>query len=348
LSCSRPTAAHPSSRALNCAKEEADAFWCWAVVEVLRRTGLRCEELLELTHLSIRQYRPPKGKVVLLLQIAPSEMDRERVIPVCPELAHALARIVARVRGDSEALPLAQRWDPHEQVFSPPLPFQFQRRQNGSQCVMGWSSIVGLLDRAARNAGLRDVDGQSLFFRPHDLRRIFATDAVNGGLPVHIAAKLLGHLDINTTQGYVAVYDDQVIRHVQAYVARRRATRPSEEYREPTPAEWIEFEQHFRRRKMALGDCFRPYETDCPHEHACVRCPMLRMDPVQFPRLVLIAEDTHRLLDEARQKGWEGEVLGLQTMLGHLADKKAQVERLHAHSPSTATSVAESNASRLV
>ena len=39
--------------------------------------------------------------------------------------------------------------------------------------------------------------------RPHDLRRIFATNAVNGGLPVHTAAKLLGHLDINTTQAYV-------------------------------------------------------------------------------------------------------------------------------------------------
>src|SRR5713101_9049730 len=101
---------------------------------------------------------------------------------------------------------------------------------------MGWSSIVSLLERAARRAGLRDVDGRPLVFRPHDMRRIFATDAVNGGLPVHIAAKLLGHLNINTTQGYVAVYDDQVIRHVQAYVARRRATRPSEEYREPTSA----------------------------------------------------------------------------------------------------------------
>ena len=128
------------------------------------------------------------------------------------------------------------------------------------------------------------------------------------------------------------MYDDQVIRDVQACVARRRETRPSEEYREPTLAEWTEFEQHFRRRKMALGDCFRPYETDCPHKHACVCCPMLRMDPAQLPRLVLTEEDTHRLLDEARQKGWEGEVLGLQTMLSHIADKKAQVVWLHAHS----------------
>ena len=57
---------------------------------------------------------------------------------------------------------------------------------------------------------------------------------------------------------------------------------------------------------------------------------MLRMDPHQLPRLVLIEQDTHRLLDEARKKGWEGEVLGLETMLGHIADKKVQVERLQA------------------
>jgi len=81
---------------------------CCAIVEVLRLTGLTCEELLELTHLSVRQYQPPEGEVVLLLQVAPSKMDRERVIPVCPELAHARGRIVARVRGESEAVPHAQ------------------------------------------------------------------------------------------------------------------------------------------------------------------------------------------------------------------------------------------------
>jgi site-specific recombinase XerD len=46
--------------------------------------------------------------------------------------------------------------------------------------------------------------------RPNTLNaersRIFSTETVNSGLPIHIAARLLGHLDLNTTQGYVAVY----------------------------------------------------------------------------------------------------------------------------------------------
>ncbi|WP_454197658.1 site-specific integrase [Nocardia sp. Marseille-Q1738] len=53
-------------------------------------------------------------------------------------------------------------------------------------------------------------------YTPHDFRRIFATEAVSNGLPVHIAAKLLGHNDITTTQTYVAVYNDDVPRHHRA------------------------------------------------------------------------------------------------------------------------------------
>jgi hypothetical protein len=58
---------------------------------------------------------------------------------------------------------------------------------------------------------------------------------------------------------------------------------------------------------------------------------MLRMDPNQLPRVVLVEQDTHRLLDEARRNGWVGEVLGLETTLGQSADKKAQAERLRVH-----------------
>lgn len=67
----------------NLTREEGDAFWTWAVVEVLRHTGIRIEELLELTHHSITQYvLPSTGEVVPLLQIAPSKSDKERLLPV--------------------------------------------------------------------------------------------------------------------------------------------------------------------------------------------------------------------------------------------------------------------------
>jgi site-specific recombinase XerD len=313
---------------LNIQTEEEDAFWAWAIVEVLRLTGVRVEELLELTHLSVREYQMPEGERVLLLQIAPSKLDQERVLPICPELAHVLAAIVARVRGSLPRVPMLARYDPHERVMSAPLPYLFQRKHGGHRALISSQGTKDILVRAAARAGLRDVDGQPLRFTPHDFRRLFATDAVNGGLPIHIAAKLLGHLDLNTTRGYVAVYSEQVVRHYQAHLARRRAFRPPEEYRAPTEEEWDEFAKHFRRRRMALGDCYRPYGSACPHEHACVRCPMLRMDPTQLPRLLQIEQNTLELLTEARERDWTGEAAGLEETLVHIAEKKAQVERL--------------------
>jgi hypothetical protein len=78
--------------------EEAEAFWAWASIEVLRLSGLRIEEMLELTHLSVRRYVQPDGEVVPLMQVAPSKIEVERVFPISPELAHVLARVIDRVR----------------------------------------------------------------------------------------------------------------------------------------------------------------------------------------------------------------------------------------------------------
>ncbi|WP_280300819.1 site-specific integrase [Nocardia abscessus] len=106
-------------------------------------------------------------------------------------------------------------------------------------------------------------------FAPHDFRRLFATELVNNGLPIHIGAALLGHLDIRTTRGSVAVFSEDVITQYQLFLARRRAQRPPEEYREPTTAEWNDFNEHFDKRRVELGSCGRPYGTPCQHEHAC-------------------------------------------------------------------------------
>ena len=63
--------------------EEHRAFWSWAIVEVLRHTGIRVEELTELSHHSLVQYRlRASGELVPLLHIAPSKTDAERLLPI--------------------------------------------------------------------------------------------------------------------------------------------------------------------------------------------------------------------------------------------------------------------------
>jgi hypothetical protein len=164
-------------------------------------------------------------------------------------------------------------------------------------------------------------------------RHVFTTEAVAAGLPVHIAAKLLGHRDLNTTQGYVAIYQDDILRHHAAFIARRRTERPSEEYRQPTAAEWAEFDRHFARRKVELGTCSRPYGTPCRHEHACLRCPMLQPDPGQAQRLTEIIASLRERLREARERGWLGEAEGLQVSLTAARQKLQQMRQTRSRIP---------------
>ncbi|WP_308130249.1 hypothetical protein [Kitasatospora aureofaciens] len=146
------------------------------------------------------------------------------------------------------------------------------------------------------------------------------------GMPPHIAQLILGHRDINTTMGYKAVYPEEAINGHRAFIARRRDLRPSEEYRSPTDEEWEEFLGHFEHRKVALGDCGRAYGTSCVHEHSCVRCPLLRVDPAQRLRLVDIRDNLIARIAEAQREGWAGEAEGLKVSLAAANAKLAQVD----------------------
>ena len=302
---------------IDVAQTEDDAFWSWAVIETLRHTGVRVEELTELTHLAVVSYRlADTGELVPMLQIVPSKTDEERVLLVSPELASVLASIITRLRSrNGGTVPLVARYDTNERASGTPLPHLFQRKVGWRPQVISSALIQRFLNDTLRRAALHDHAGAELRFTPHDFRRMFATEAVTGGLPVHIAARLLGHRNLATTQAYLAVFDDELVRAYRAFLDQRRAVRPVAEYREPTKQEWEAFQQHFELRKVELGSCSRPYGSPCNHEHACIRCPMLRIDPRQKTRLMEIIRNLSERIAEAKMNGWLGEAEGLQISL---------------------------------
>ena len=314
--------------------EEDRAFWTWAAIETLRHTGIRIEELTELSHHSLVQYTPPTStELIPLLQIAPSKTDTERLLVVSPELADVLAAVIGRIRQPTGALACVASYDPHERVWNPPMPLLFQRqfgmdhRAIPSGTIRDWICHP-LPETEPADTPLTNSAGQPLRFTPHDFRRIFITDAVLHGMPPHIAQLVAGHRDINTTMGYKAVYPEEAINGHRAFIARRRALRPSEEYRTPTDEEWQEFLGHFEHRKVALGTCGRSYATPCIHEHPCLRCPLLRPEPAQRQRLLDIRDNLIARIDEARREGWLGEVEGLRISLAGARAKLAQLDRI--------------------
>uniref|UniRef100_UPI003CD0C111 hypothetical protein n=1 Tax=Saccharothrix mutabilis TaxID=33921 RepID=UPI003CD0C111 len=107
-------------------------------------------------------------------------------------------------------------------------------------------------------------------------------------MPIHIGAALLGHLNIQTTRGYVAVFD---------------------------------------KRKVELGSCGRPYGTPCQHEHACIRCPMLHANPKMLARLDELETDLLARRTRAQAEGWGGEIEGIDMTLTFLRAKRDDTQR---------------------
>jgi hypothetical protein len=373
----------------NLSYEEEEAFWAFATIEVLRLTGIRCEELLELTHHSITEYRlPTTGELVPLLQIAPSKTDTERLLPGQP-------RARGRAAGDHQQGPRAWRRRPADRLLRRPgtglepadaaavpavhrqrdpgihpqrdpqpahqrprrdrphrrrrrpahvLPARFPKnslcfvsvwrrprrtcKRNSDLCHPATSSSLPLVaerrETGARSDSPANCNTNSLHTASADRSHIFVTDAIMSGLPPHIAQVICGHKTIGTTIGYKAVYPAEAIEAHRAFIARRRATRPSEEYRTPTEEEWDAFLAHFEKRKVSVGTCARAFASPCVHEH--VRCSLLRPDPAQRGRLEEIRASLHDRIAEAEREGWLGEIEGLKVSLAGTEDKLAQID----------------------
>jgi integrase len=311
---------------VNVSRLEEDGFWSWAVTHTLRLTGVRIEELLELTQLSLRHYTPPTANTLVpLLHIVPSKTDAERLIPMSPELVTVLLAVQRRVKDPATGqVPLSIRYDPHEKLHGEPLPHVFARRFGTRQEVLSPAYVRALLIDTAAWAGLCEK-GEAVF-TPHDFRRLFTTELVGAGLPLHIVSSLLGHLSLDTTRGYTAVFPEHLVAAHDALIERRRQLRPDGEMRPATGEEWVDFEQHFLLRKIALGSCHRPYGTPCVHEHACTRCRFLKVDPAQLGRIEEMTSNAEDRLVEAREKVWLGEVVALEETLTHLRRRRAEAE----------------------
>ena len=257
--------------------------------------------------------------------------DRRRTPhPDEPRAGHRTAGRPAPREERRRALPLSVRYDPHEKTHGEPLPHLFARRVGTRHEVISLFAVRNLLNATADWAGLTD-NGQPVRFTPHDFRRLFTTELVGAGLPLHIAASLLGHLSLDTTRGYTAVFPEHLIAAHEALIERRRKLRPDGELRSASGEEWAEFEQHFLLRKVALGDCHRPYATPCVHEHACTRCRFLRVDPAQLGRLEEMTANAEARLAEARDNVWLGEVAALEESLTHLRRRRAEAEARRPH-----------------
>lgn len=324
----------PDARRIDLVHLEEDAFWGFAVTETLRHTGVRIEELLEFTQLDLIDHQHEDGQVVLL-HVNPSKTDEERMLVAAPELVAVFAQMMRRIRQAAgttgQALPSVPAWDYNEAKELAPMPVLFQRTagrglKNNATRFMTRKYVYEVISQVCEYSGITGNDGKPLRFTPHDFRRIFATDALSSGIPPHIIMKLMGHNSLATTEHYMAIFPQDVIRAHRTFVEERRSLR-REDYRPVEADEWDEFNEHFGKRQIAIGQCVRAFGTDCVHEYACEQCNLARPSEEARPRLLRTHESLLEQLQEAKDRRWRGEIERLTHIITAIEGKIDDLDR---------------------
>lgn len=302
--------------------EERKTFWDWGILELLLQSGIRIEEACELTTLDVLKRKVADGRIYYLLHIKPSKFDRARVIPIGDGLGRVIAEIVRHVKRfyGSDNVPACDHWDGHEKRPRPRAPYLLQGVNHPS--AIGVQTIREHLRRLSVEAGLRKADGSQLILRPHDCRRLFASEHLNNDTPVHVIQALLGHATIGTVMVYAELYP----RHlVDSY---RRSIRGSyadlygkEALRNPTKEEWEAFSASCSMRDMGTHLCALPTGEHCPRGLVCLGCVHAQPKKSAAPLFLGMLKSHQRALGKARE---------IAEPAGQIAARELEIGRIQA------------------
>jgi integrase len=312
-------AAGPAQRVAQ--REEVDAFWDWALLELLLQSGVRIEEACELTTLDILRRRHADGRTYYLLHVKPSKFDRARVIPIGDGLGRVIGQIIRHVKafyGTSE-VPACDGWDSREKAAGPHAPYLLQGAGHPSQIAYG--KIRSRFARLSRAAGARRSDGSELVLRPHDCRRVFASEHLNNNTPIHVIQALLGHASPDTVMVYAKLYPTTLVEEYRKTV---RATyldfHGADSLRAPDAEEWRRFSQTLELRDMGTHLCALPAGEHCSRGLVCLGCSSAQPKKSATPIFKRMLTSHQAALQRARGAGEPA---------GQLAARELEVQRIN-------------------
>jgi integrase len=286
--------------ALMAAVADLDDDFARVAITVLRHTGLRIGELLDLELDHLVDYRTGGT----WLRVPVGKLHNERSVPV-----------------DEVALAAFEEWLAHrtgQRAQSHPrddhlADFMFIERGRR----LGQTRIRQGLSDAVAGAGLTRPDGQPLRVVAHQLRHTWATELANAGMSMQALMTLLGHRSAEMTTRYArlaspalkAAYDQangKIARRIPLAVAGRPAI--------PDHVEWLASE--VLKTRVAHGYCSRELAAEaCAYANICETCPNFVTTPDFAAALVAQVGDIRHLRQDAEDRGWTSEAARHQRVI---------------------------------
>jgi integrase len=284
-------------------------------ITILRHTGLRMGELLDLELDCLMDYGP-NGT---WLRVPLGKLNDERAVPL-DDVALAAFDEWLSDRSPQRSLPHSRDGRMCDFIF-----IERGRR-------IGPNRIQHALSLAVAAAGLTGTDGQPLRVVAHQLRHTWATELVNAGMSLQALMALLGHRTPEMTIRYArlasptlrAAYDEAVGK-----VAPRIPVAPAGLPAIPDRVSWLAAEM--LKTRVAHGYCARDLAAEaCPYANVCETCPNFVTTAEFAPAIDTQLTDIRELRDDAKVRGWTSEVLRHERVIVSL---EGHLRRLSAKDP---------------
>jgi integrase len=288
-------------------------------ITVLRHTGLRIGELLDLELRDLTDY----GANGAWLRVPLGKLNNERSVPLDAPALEALDEWLA------QRIPQRARPHPRDGHLADFIFVEHGRR-------LGTARIQQGLRDAVIAAGLTGSDGDPLRVVAHQLRHTWATELANAGMSMQALMTLLGHRSPEMTIRYArlasptlkAAYDQaagKIARRIPVAPAGRRPATPDR-------VEWLAAEM--LKTRVAHGYCSRDLAAEaCPYANVCETCPNYATTPDFTPALEAQLGDIRQLRDDAQARGWTSEAARHQRVItsleSHLRRLRSDPSREH-------------------
>lgn len=278
---------------------------------VLRGTGLRVGELLDLEVGSVVDY----GPTGTWLRVPLGKLATERMVPLDATTLAALDEWTT-TRGAHRPIPHPRTGKTTDFLFT----------AHGRR--LGPTRLRNGLLAAAENAGLTGPGGAPLIVTPHQLRHTYATALANAGMSIQALMALLGHLTPEMTLRYAtlasptlrAAYDESIGK-----LRRQLTITPVGRPIIPDKVTWLSSEM--LKTRLAHGYCSRhEAQGACQYANICETCENFTTAPEFAPALTAQLEDVRALQADATTRGWDDETARHNRVATALQDHLQRLE----------------------
>jgi integrase len=303
-----------ADRDLMAAVAELDDVAARCAITILRGTGIRTGELLDLELGSLIDYHGHGT----WLRVPVGKLNTERTVPI-----------------DETTLAAFDEWS-HHRGISRPLPHprtgqpvEFMWIINGRR--MGTGRIRRGLDIGATRAGIDHV-------HPHQLRHTYATRLANGGMSIEALMAVLGHVTPEMTLRYAHLASDTIRTAYDTAIAKTpAATRfvagPTGRF-VPDHIDWLHSEMI--KTRVAHGYCSRQLAAGaCTYANICEQCDNYIPDPDRRDILAGQLADVITLRDDAQQRGWTSETTRHQHVVDAITGHLRTIDNRHTSTPAS-------------